>query len=168
MRNLLIVLVVALICSVVAPSLAAETPESTDKRITALENSNQVLREDLGNTRLELDTTKDALQKTIDEQAKALKDVSDRLNAEIAARGASDKLIAEMQSQLATQQAQIDKQKNDLNTLQTALAKETNDRLAADTQANKELAHSAVVAKKDRTVTYVLGLLLGAGLALKK
>lgn len=155
----------ALLCSLLIPAFAADTttttPDNTGKRITNLEKTTQVIQEDVANTKLALEDTQDKTQTAIDTNAKAIQDLSARLdqlqkalNAEVVARGKSDKLIAELQTSLVNEQL-----KN--SQLQEALNKEIADRQAADAALSKSIQANTSRDKKDRTITYGMGLLLG-------
>jgi len=160
------ILMLALLAVVLVPVMA-ETPEATTKRITNLENAIQVLREDLANTKLELDTTKEKLQKNIDAEAQSRKDLEakvnklqDALTAEIAARGASDKLIAELQAELQTQKARAD-------VMQANFDQTKKEQAAAIASLASLIEKNYKQDKKDRTINYAIEAILG-GIAIFK
>ena len=168
MRN--IVIVTALLLGLIAPVLAADAPTALETKVNSLESNNAALTEDLGNARLDLDKTKaDMLKRFVDEaQArKALEQtITDQLTqlqkaltAEIAARGESDKQIAELQAQLTSQKLTIAKLQSDLDAEKIARGK-------AEIELAKTVDHNRRVEKTDRTVGYGLSALL-LGLSLR-
>lgn len=170
LRKMVIAIVITI--SLVIPALAANAQAATEKRVTSLENSSQVMREDLGNTKLELDTTREKLdatrtelQKSLDAEAQARLDLDKRLVAltkllenEIQARGETDKMVAELQTEMANKQMAIDN-------LQQELARERLARQEAETKLAAAISSNSRKDNKDQTITYGLSALL-AGLAL--
>jgi hypothetical protein len=164
-------LLIGLLCCLFVPVLAAESPEAMSKRITNLENANQVLQETLGNTKLEQNKKIADLQKALDAEIKArldldasVKKLSDALAAEVTARGTSDKLIAELQTELANQAANS---KLKIAALQADLDKTKADQAAINETTKAAQARTASQQKKDRTITYLMGIILG-GIAVSK
>ena len=160
------IMMLALLALMLVPVMA-ETPEATTKRITNLENAIQVLREDLANTKLELDTTKEKLQKNIDAEAQSRKDLDakvnklqDALTAEIAARGASDKMIAELQAELQTAKARED-------VMQANFDQTKKEQAAAMASLASLIEKNYKQDKKDRTINYAIEAILG-GIAIFK
>lgn len=163
LRKMTIAIVLTL--SLVLPALAANAPGATEKRVTSLENATQVMREDLGNTKLELDTTREDLQKSLATEAQARLDLDKRMAAltklledEIKMRGETDKLVAELQTEMANKQLAIDN-------LQQELARERQSRQDAETKLAAAISSNSRKDNKDQTITYGLSALL-AGLAL--
>lgn len=160
------ILLIALFCALlITPVFAADTQESTAKRLSTLENSVQGQREDLGTVKIELDTTKDDIMQALQMEAAARKKLEERLDAEVAARGESDKLIAELRTALASQKIALQTQ---IDLLQAALDKAKTEQAATNAALNASIAKNNKQDKKDRTISYVMGLLLGAGIAFSK
>lgn len=143
-----------LLCGLIVPALAADTPEGTAKRVVNLEKATLVMQEDLANTKLALEETQDNNAKSFKELTARLDQLQKSLNAEIAARGESDKLIAELQTELVNQRMKTAQ-------LQEALNKEKADRETAVAQLDTAIKANTVKDKKDRTITYAVGALLG-------
>lgn len=161
----------ALLCVMLVPAMAAEAPGATEKRITTLENTTAGMREDLGNVSVDLTTTR----KGLTSEAKAREDLDARLaklaqalDNEIAARNASDKVIAELNNDLSDQKAALVNANLKIAALQADLDKSKADQATAVAALAKALDKNASKDKKDQTITYVMGLLLGAGVAFSK
>lgn len=162
-----LIMILALLGILLVPALAADTPDATRTRLNDLENKILVQKENLEKTKASLEKVIDDQQDGMDAETAARKSLEERVNklaaaldAEVAARGQSDKLIAELQNELANQKLRAD-------SLQAQLDKEKKDRAEAASALAQALEKNAKTDKKDRTITYVMGLLLG-GLAASK
>ena len=104
MRSSLLIILLALLCCLLQPVLAVDTPEATVTRVHELEKANLVLQHDLARTQLELDISNQKLKKTqeaLNANIAQLKALSAQLDQEAAARKALDDKLTKVQQQLA-------------------------------------------------------------------
>jgi len=167
----IMIMISALMVGLLVPALAAETPSALETKVKALESHNAALTEDLGNTKLDLKQTQSTMKKSIADEVDARKaleqsftdqmaKLAKALNDEIAARGNSDKLIAELQAKLSDQGLTLTKLQADLDAEKAA-------RIKADTALTNIVDHNHRVQKTDRTVGYSLSALLAIILAVR-
>lgn len=174
----IVIIIAALLVGLLVPAFAADTPGALETRVKALENHNAALTEDLGNTRLDLKQTKLDLKQTKTELTKSIADEADARKAleqsftdqmaklqkmisdEIAARGESDKRIAELQAKLSDQALSLTKLQSDLDAEKAA-------RMKADIALTGLINHNHRVQKTNTTITYGLAALLAIGLAVR-